>query len=45
MAKIIPTIQSEKPALLEKITKFSSYPPDVVLKNTMRAGFNCSFTI
>ena len=45
MAKIIPTIKAEKPALLEKITKFTSYPPDVVLKNTIRAGFNCSFTI
>ncbi|MCK5186892.1 MAG: hypothetical protein KAR43_07110, partial [Deltaproteobacteria bacterium] len=45
MAKIIPTIKKGKPALLKKIEKFASFPPHVVLRNTIRAGFHCNFTI
>ena len=45
MAKIIPTIKAERSGLLEKIEKFSSYPPHIMLKNTIRAGFHCNFTI
>lgn len=45
LAKIIPTIKQEKPGLLEKIEKFDSYPPHIMLKNTIRVGFNCAFTI
>ncbi len=45
LAKIIPTIKKEKPGLLEKIEKFGSYPPHIMLKNTIRVGFNCAFTI
>ena len=45
LAKIIPAIQAEQPALLKKIEQFSSYPPHIMLKNTIRVGFNCSFTI
>lgn len=44
MAKIISTIKDERPGLLEKIEKFSSCPPHLMLKNTIRAGFNCAFT-
>jgi flavin-dependent dehydrogenase len=45
MAKVIPTIQKERPGLLKKIEEFSSYPPHVVLRNTIRSGFHCNFTI
>jgi hypothetical protein len=45
LAKIIPTIKEEKPDLLKKIEKFGSLPPEVVLRNTMRSGFCCRFTI
>ena len=45
MAKIIPIIKKEKPALLKKIGEFASFPPHVVLRNTIRAGFHCNFTI
>lgn len=44
LLKIIPIIQKEKPELLNKLTGFGSLPPEVVLKNTIRSGFNCSFT-
>jgi len=45
MAKVIPTIKKEKPNLLEKIEKFGLYLPHIMLKNTIRVGFNCAFTI
>ena len=45
MAKIIPTIKEERPDLLAKIEKFGSLPPEFVLKNTIRSGFHCNFTI
>ena len=45
MAKIIPTIKKEKPGLLKKIEEFALLPPNVVLRNTIRAGFHCNFTI
>jgi len=45
MAKIIPTIKSERPALITKLETFSSFPILSVLKNTIRAGFNGNFTI
>jgi len=45
LAKIIPTIKEEKPDLLKKIEEFGSLPPEVVLRNTMRSGFCCRFTI
>jgi hypothetical protein len=45
MAKVIPIIQKERPGLLKKIEEFSSYPPHVVLRNTIRSGFHCNFTI
>ena len=44
MTKIIPVIQQEKPELLQKLSSFASYSPEMVLKNTIRVGFNCSFT-
>jgi len=44
LIKVIPAIQKERPDLLKKLTGFSSLPPEVVLKNTIRVGFNCSFT-
>lgn len=44
MIKVIPAIQKERPELLKKLTGFSSLPPEVVLRKTIRAGFNCSFT-
>ena len=44
MAKVMPTIKAERPALIKKLEKFSSYPPAVVMKNTIRAGFNGDFT-
>jgi flavin-dependent dehydrogenase len=44
MLKVIPIIQKERPELLNKLTGFGSLPPGVVLKNTIRTGFNCSFT-
>jgi hypothetical protein len=44
MTKIIPVIQKEKPELLQKLSSFASYSPEIVLKNTMRVGFKCSFT-
>ena len=45
MAKIIPTIKAERPGLLKKIEEFSSFPTHVVLRNTIRSGFHCNFTI
>ena len=45
MVKIMPIIKAEKPDLLEKIGKFGSYPPSIILRNTIRVGFNCAFTI
>ena len=45
MAKIIPAIKEEKPDLLKKIEQFASFPPEVVLKNTIRSGYHCNFTI
>lgn len=45
LAKIIPAIREEKPDLLRKIEQFASFPPEVVLRNTIRSGFRCSFTI
>jgi flavin-dependent dehydrogenase len=44
MAKVMPTIRAERPALIKKLEMFSSYPPAVVMKNTIRAGFNGDFT-
>jgi hypothetical protein len=44
MAKIIPTIKAERPDLIKRLERFGSYPPSLFLKNTMRAGFNGSFT-
>ena len=45
MAKIIPSIRTERPALIKKLEMFRFYPPSVVMKNTIRAGFNGNFTI
>jgi hypothetical protein len=44
MAKIIPTMKAERPNLIKKLEMFSSYPPSLLLNNTIRAGFNCSFS-
>jgi flavin-dependent dehydrogenase len=44
MTKAIPAIQMEKPELLKKLSGFNDLPPDVVLRNTIRSGFNCRFT-
>ncbi len=44
MLKIIPAIQQEKPALLQKLSGFNELPAETVLRNTIRAGFNCSFS-
>jgi len=44
MAKIIPAIKAERPDLIRKMEKFSSFPPSLFLKNTIRAGFDCRFT-
>lgn len=44
MLKVIPLIQKEKPDLIKKLTGFSSLTPEVVLRNTIRVGFDCSFT-
>jgi hypothetical protein len=45
MAKVIPAIQAERPELLKKLEGFANLPTKVMLKNTIRAGYNCSFTI
>ena len=45
MVKVIPTIKKERPGLLKKIEEFSSFPAHVVLRNTIRSGFHCNFTI
>jgi len=45
LAKIIPRVQQERPALISKLTGFASLPAEEVLKKTIRGGFNCSFTI
>ena len=45
MARVIPQIQAERPELLKKLEGFASMPTEVMLKNTIRAGFNGSFTI
>jgi len=42
LIKIVPEIQKERSELLKKITGFNDLPPEVVLKNTIRSGFNCS---
>jgi len=44
MAKVMPAIKAERPALIKKLEMFSSYPPAVVMRNTIRAGFNGNFT-
>ncbi len=44
LMKIIPKIQAERPELLKKLTGFSDLPPEVVLKKTIRLGFDCRFT-
>jgi len=45
MARVISQIQAERPELLKKLEGFGNMPTEVMLKNTIRAGFNCSFTI
>ena len=45
MAKVIPVIQAERPELLKKLEGFATLPTKVMLKNTIRAGYDCSFTI
>ena len=44
LMKIMPDIQKERPELIKKMAGFNDLPPEVVLKNTIRSGFNCSFT-
>ncbi len=44
LIKIIPRIQAERPELLKKMTGFNDLPPEVVLKKTIRSGFDCRFT-
>lgn len=44
LVKIVPEIQKERPELLKKMAGFNDLPPEVVLKNTIRSGFNCRFT-
>lgn len=44
LVKIVPEIQKERPELLKKMAGFNNLPPEVVLKNTIRSGFNCRFT-
>jgi len=45
MARIRPVIQAERPALLKKLEMFSSYPTSLLMKKTIRAGFNGSCTV
>jgi len=45
MARAIPAIQAERPELLKKLEGFGNLPTEVMLKNTIRAGFNGSFSI
>lgn len=45
LMKVIPVIQQEKPELLGKMQGFNTLPPEVVLRKTIRAGFNTQFTI
>jgi flavin-dependent dehydrogenase len=45
MARIIPAIQSERPDLIRKLEMFNSYPPLLLLRKTIRAGFSSSFTM
>jgi flavin-dependent dehydrogenase len=45
LLKIIPAVQNEKPDLLQKLSGFKTLPPELVLKKTIRAGFNGNFTI
>jgi hypothetical protein len=42
LSKIIPIIQQERSKLLQKILDFSSLPPEVALKETIRVGFKCT---
>jgi hypothetical protein len=42
--KIMPDIQKERPDLIKKMAGFNDLPPQVVLKKTIRSGFNCNFT-
>ncbi len=44
LIKVIPRIQNERPDLLKKLSGFSSLPPELVLKKTIRSGFDCRFT-
>ena len=43
--KSFPAIQAERPELLKKLEGFANLPTEVMLKNTIRAGYDCSFTI
>jgi digeranylgeranylglycerophospholipid reductase len=45
MLDIIPIIENEKPELLSKLSGFSTLSPETVLAKTIRAGFNCDFSI
>lgn len=45
LAKIMPQVQQDRPELISKLTAFAKLPPDEVLKETIRGGFNCSFSI
>lgn len=44
LAKVIPVIQKERPALIKKMMGFNDLPAEVVLRKTINAGFNCAFT-
>ncbi|MCP4717263.1 MAG: hypothetical protein GY868_19240, partial [Deltaproteobacteria bacterium] len=44
LVKVIPVIQQERPELIKKMAGFNDLPPDVVLRKTIRSGFNCAFT-
>ena len=41
LSKIMPEIKRERPKLLQKILDFSSLPPEVALRETIRVGYNC----
>jgi hypothetical protein len=45
MAKVIPAIQAERPELLKKLEGFANLPTEVMLRKTIRAGYDASFTI
>ncbi len=44
LMKIMPDIQNERPDLIKKMAGFNNLPPEVVLKKTIRMGFDCRFT-